>query len=202
MNIDMLLGYIDVYGYAIIFIFLFLGIVGIPAPEESLLFLIGVLAINHKLSFIGAAFFAWAGAFAGMAVAYVCGWYVGYPFIRKYGKFIGVTEERWLRAKEKYTGNVRKTILLGFYLPGLRQISPYFAGISRISFRTFILYSFLGSILWTFPFILGGYFAGSFFDINPKYVPYVGVVLLILFCLYSLIKYFQRKKEKKSEGVH
>ncbi|RFU69150.1 DedA family protein [Peribacillus saganii] len=202
MNMDVLLGYIDVYGYAIIFLFLFLGIVGIPAPEESLLFLIGILAINDKLSLTTAALCAWAGAFVGMAAAYACGRYVGYPFITKYGKYVGITEERWLRTKEKYTGNVKKTVILGFYLPGLRQISPYFAGISRVSFGMFILYSFLGSIFWTLPFILGGYYAGSLFDINPNYVPYVGVGLLILFCLYSLIKYFRGKKEKKSEGVH
>ena len=41
MNIETILHYIDIYGYLIIFLFLFFGIVGIPAPEESLLFLIG-----------------------------------------------------------------------------------------------------------------------------------------------------------------
>ncbi|MFD6442012.1 DedA family protein [Peribacillus sp. NPDC060186] len=134
MNIDTLLGFIDLYGYLIIFLFLFFGIVGVPAPEESLLFLIGVLIVQGKLSFGLAVLCAILGAFIGMLTAYVCGKYVGYPFINKYGKYIGITNERWEKAKNNYMENAKKTIVFGFYIPGIRQISPYFAGISNINF--------------------------------------------------------------------
>jgi membrane protein DedA with SNARE-associated domain len=196
MNINTILHYIELYGYIIIFLSLFLGIVGIPAPEESLLFLVGVLIVHHKLSFGLAMICSILGALIGMLVAYVCGKFIGYPFIKKYGKYVGITDERWEKARNKYNGNVRKTILLGFYMPGLRQISPYFAGIANIPFQKFFLFSLLGTLLWTFPFIVGGYYAGKVFNINPKYVPYVGVVFLILFLVYVLIKYIKRKIQR------
>jgi membrane protein DedA with SNARE-associated domain len=193
MNIDTILHYIELYGYIIIFLSLFLGIVGIPAPEESLLFLVGVLIVQNKLSFGFAMSCSILGALIGMMAAYVCGKFIGYPFIRKYGKYVGITNERWEKVKDKYTKNVHKAILLGFYMPGLRQISPYFAGITNIPFRKFFLFSLLGTVLWTVPFIVAGYYAGKVFNINPTYVPYLGFVFLIIFLLYLLIKYIKKK---------
>jgi membrane protein DedA with SNARE-associated domain len=194
MNVETIVNYIELYGYLVIFLFLFFGIVGIPAPEESLLFLIGVLSVHHKLSLGPAMLCAGLGAFVGMLTAYSCGKYVGSPFIKKYGKYVGITNERWEKVNNKYTENVRRTILLGFYMPGLRQISPYFAGINKIPFLRFVLYSLLGTLLWTIPFIVAGYYAGKVFNINPAYVPYLGLVLLIFFFLYVLIKYLKKKK--------
>ncbi|WML46025.1 DedA family protein [Neobacillus sp. PS3-40] len=196
MNIETVLNYIALYGYLIITLFLFFGIVGIPAPEESLLFLVGVLIVHHKLSFGPAVLSAVLGAFLGMLTAYFCGKYVGYPFIKKYGKYVGLTNERWENASTKYTKNVRKTILLGFYMPGIRQISPYFAGITKIPFRKFFVFSLLGTLLWTIPFIVAGYYAGKVFNINPEYVPYLGVFFLVVFLIYVLLKHFKKNKSK------
>ncbi|KWW16537.1 MULTISPECIES: DedA family protein [Peribacillus] len=198
MNIDTILHFINIYGYLIIFLFLFLGIVGIPAPEESLLFLIGVLIVQDKLAFGLSVLSAFLGAFIGMLVAYVCGKYVGYPFINKYGKYVGITNERWEKAKINYMENIQKTIVFGFYIPGMRQISPYFAGISNIPFRKFFFLSLLGTFLWTVPFIVAGYYMGNAFNINPEYVPYLGVFFLFIFVLYGTFKYIKRKKQKSS----
>lgn len=195
MNIETILHYIDVYGYVIIFLFLFFGIVGIPAPEESLLFLIGVLIVHHKLSFGWAVLSAVLGAFSGMLTAYVCGKYIGAPFINKYGKYVGITIGRWRKAENAYTKNVQKTILFGFYMPGIRQISPYFAGMAKTHFGKFSLLSLIGTLLWTVPFIGAGYYLGKVFHINPAYVPYLGVLLLIIFLLFVLIQNIRKKRK-------
>ncbi|ETI65930.1 DedA family protein [Neobacillus vireti] len=199
MNVDTIVNYIENYGYAVIFLFLFFGIVGIPAPEESLLFLIGVLSVHHRLSLELAMISSILGAFTGMLTAYSCGKYAGSPFIKKFGKYVGITSERMEKVSDKYTINARKTILLGFYLPGLRQISPYFAGITNIPFQCFFLFSLMGTLLWVIPFILAGYFAGKVFNINPAYVPYLGIILLLIFIFYVIIKYIKRKKTESKD---
>ncbi|WP_141432125.1 DedA family protein [Bacillus sp. 03113] len=199
MNIETIMHYIHLYGYAIIFLFLFLGIVGIPAPEESLLFLVGVLIAHHHLHFGYTLLSAFLGAFCGMLIAYGCGKFIGYPFIKKYGRYVGITDQRWQKAKQKFENNMRKTIMFGFYLPGIRQISPYFAGIANVPFRLYFLLSFLGTILWVAPFIAIGYYAGDKFHINPIYVPYVGIFLFVLFVLYVGIKWIIEKRKKHTE---
>lgn len=194
MNIQTITHYIEHYGYFVIFLFLFFGIVGIPAPEESLLFLIGVLSVHHQLTLGLAILCSILGAFVGMLTAYLIGKYAGSPMIKKYGKYVGITEDRWEKVSHNYTKNARKTILLGFYMPGIRQISPYFSGIMSIPFQRFFLYSLLGTLLWTIPFIATGYFAGKIFHVNPAFVPYVGVSLLILFFLYVAVKFIKKEK--------
>lgn len=194
MNVETIVNYIHIYGYLVIFLFLFFGVVGIPAPEESLLFLVGVLCIHHKLSLELVMVSSVLGAFTGMLTAYVCGRYAGSPFIKKYGKYVGITDERLEKVSSKYMKNVGKSIVFGFYLPGIRQISPYFAGIVHIPFTRFSLFSLLGTLLWTVPFILAGYFTGRIFRINPNHVPYLGIVFLVLFFLYVLMKYLKDRK--------
>ncbi|WP_026693149.1 DedA family protein [Peribacillus kribbensis] len=197
MSIDTVLHYLSAYGYPIIFLFLFCGIVGIPAPEESLLFLIGVLVGRHQLSFEMAALAASSGAFSGMLAAYLLGAFIGLPFVKKYGRFAGVTAKRWEKVQARYEKGKGKTILLGFYMPGIRQISPYFAGISRVPIIKFTVLSLAGTLIWTLPFIAGGYYLGRVFNIDPKYAPYLGLLFLILFLLYLLFRYVKKKRKHK-----
>ncbi|PLT35475.1 DedA family protein [Bacillus sp. V5-8f] len=194
MTVDTITHYINIYGYFIIFLFLYFGVVGIPAPEESLLFLIGVLVIHQQLDFGLAVFSATLGVFLGMLTAYGCGKFVGYPFINRFGKYVGITAERWEKAKNQYAKNVGKTIIFGLYIPGLRQISPYFAGIANIGFPTFFIYSLVGTVCWAVPFIVAGYVAGDLFDINPMYVPYLGILFSFIFIIYVSIKYVRKKR--------
>lgn len=197
MSMNAVMDYIQQYGYIIIFVFLFFGIVGIPAPEESLIFFIGVLIAQDKLTGVLAVLCAIGGAFTGMMTAYVGGRFIGYPLLNKFGKYIGVTTERWEKAEHKYRENVNKTIIFGFYMPGIRQISPYFAGIANVGMPRFIVLSFLGAVVWVMPFILAGYFIGRSFNVNPEYVPYLGLLFLVIFISYFFVKWIRSKRSKR-----
>lgn len=195
MSFETVIEYINMYGYVIIFLSLFFGIVGIPAPEESLLFLIGVFIVHHQLSFGWAVVSAISGVYCGMLTAYICGKYIGVPFINKYGKYVGITIGRWQKAQDAYIKNAEKTIVFGFYIPGIRQISPYFAGMTKTPLYKFSMLSLLGTLLWTIPFIGAGYYLGRIFHINPAYVPYLGILFLIAFILYVTVSQFRKIKK-------
>ena len=153
MSIETILHYIDIYGYFIIFLFLFFGIVGIPAPEESLLFLIGVFSVHHQLSFGRALLSAILGAFIGMFTAYICGKYIGLPFIKKYGKYVGITNERWEKvSSESIREMSRKPFSLASICQASDKSAPTLLECLRTPFfRVFFLFSFLGTLAWTTP---------------------------------------------------
>ena len=73
MNVDQITEYLLTYGYWIILLVLFCGIVGIPAPEETFLVFIGMLIAKHQLSFYGSIGSAFAGTLVGMLCAYFIG---------------------------------------------------------------------------------------------------------------------------------
>jgi membrane protein DedA with SNARE-associated domain len=57
----------------------------------------------------------------------------------------------------------------------------------------------LGTVLWTIPFIVGGYYAGKVFHINPDYIPFAGLVFFILFLLYVILNFLKKKKKESIE---
>ena len=195
MTIETILHYVDLYGYLIIFVLLFFGIIGVPAPEESLLFVIGILVGYQKLDLWLSIVVAVIGVWAGMIGAYYLGKRIGTPFFQRYGKYIGVTNNMIDKVKIYYMKNAYKAIFIGLYVPGLRQISPYFAGIVHVPNIRYFVMSLLASILWVVSYIVGGYYAGITFDVNPKYAPYVGVIVFVIFLMYILFKKLQPKRQ-------
>lgn len=194
MSMEMVTSYLLQYGSLIIFIALFFGIVGIPAPEESFLVFLGIVCVNGELSIGNSLFFAVFGTITGMVVAYVAGRVFGNRIIDKCGKYVGLTEERWQQMKHKYEKNAALSIIFGLYLPGIRQVNPYFAGASHIRFLPFILYALIGSLLWVVPYMLVGFLFGRWFNIPVQYISILGFVLLFLFFLSLLIKHLKRKQ--------
>ncbi|WP_175987915.1 DedA family protein [Bacillus sp. Marseille-Q1617] len=199
MGSEQIIHYIQEYSYFIIFLFLFFGIVGIPSPEESLLFLVGVLAVHGQLSLPWGILFSFLGTFAGMTFGYYAGKLVGYPIINKYGKWIGITEEKAVTFEAKFTKNSSKTLIMGFFMPGLRQVAPYLSGIFSISIVRYLIISGAGSLLWAIAYILLGWGLGSSFPINPNYVPYLGVGLLVIFLVTSLTRYLRKKRKERGK---
>ncbi|EIT85985.1 alkaline phosphatase [Fictibacillus macauensis ZFHKF-1] len=191
MSLDHVIMYLQDYGYWVIFLILLCGIVGIPAPEESFMFLLGVLIAKGQLSFEMSLLAAFAGTEVGMLISYIIGKKFGAPFIRAYGKYIKVTSERMSQVETRFHQHANMTILFGFYLPGLRQIGPYVAGISRYSFVRYMCLSVVGGAVWTTTFISVGYFFGDAIEI--KYLPWIAVAALLVFVLMIVKKKFANK---------
>ncbi|MBE1556085.1 DedA family protein [Sporosarcina limicola] len=200
MTIETIVHYLHMYGYVIIFLSLFFGIIGIPAPEESLLVLIGIACIPSELSLGYGVLSAFLGTFIGMIVAYLFGKQMGHSIVQKYGRFVGLTETRWMKVQEKYKKNIKRTVIFGLYLPGIRQINPYFAGATHVKFSTYLWCSFIGSILWTIPYIIGGYYLGSWFDIPLNYVSFFGFIFLFIFICSTLFKMVRKKIRNQLQG--
>ncbi len=193
MDINTVLTYLHQYGYWIILLILFCGIVGIPAPEETFMVLLGILIAKHKLNFINSVAMAFLGAFLGMLVAYGIGRKLGLLFIQKFGKYIRVTPERFKHVESHFAKHGTISILYGFFLPGLRQLNPYLAGMVKYSFFRYLALSFIGTLLWTSLFTAIGYFLGD--RLPVKYLPILAGVALLLFLVT-----FLRKRRSHAQG--
>lgn len=187
-TVENVLNLIQQYGAIIIFICLFFGIVGIPAPEETLLFIIGIFIHSQKLNGVTSVMSAILGAFIGMTVAYGIGYYAGAPVFQKVVKRLKLNTSQVLAWQEKYQNNYKKALVVGFFIPGARQMNPYIAGLSHVPLLSYLFYSFIGTLVWTVPFITLGYVSGNLFHIPYQYLPLIGLGIALLFGLYYLIK--------------
>ncbi|WP_257348425.1 DedA family protein [Pseudalkalibacillus decolorationis] len=191
MNINDVIQAIETYGYWIILVTLFCGVVGIPAPEETFMVLVGMLIANHHLSMELSAGSAFIGTITGMIGAYWIGRSIGIPFVNKYGRFIKVTPERWSEMSEKFNRHGKLILLFGLFVPGLRQLAPYIAGTCKYPRYLYLVLTIIGSFLWTMFYIAAGYFVGE--TLPLQYLPWLGVAALVLFAGTIFIKKFSWK---------
>lgn len=193
--------YFFAYGYLAVFLFIYCGIVGIPSPEESFMIFVGITLsqAQEPLSLPLCIFFAAFGSVTGMITSYLIGYYVGKPFIAKYGKYIGLTPKRWVWAKRRFEKHAFWTLVAGFFIPGIRQINPYMAGLSHYRLLSYTVASIIGSSLWSAFSMLLGYFLGNkareFFTFNLTHVVILGSIFFLIFILITAYQ-FRRDKQK------
>lgn len=141
------------YGYSVLFFGLLLEFIALPFPGETTMAFAGFLSYTGRLDFLTLVTVAFAGTTAGMTITYFIGLKAGMPFIQRYGKwfmFSPAKLEKTQRWFERY-GSI--LISIGYFIPGVRHFTGYFAGITALSFRKFAMYAYGGALLWVLMFL-------------------------------------------------
>lgn len=149
------IGLIDHYGYAGLFIALVLGNFGVPIGSEIVLPVAGALtATGHLGSLWLTVAVALAGELGGGSVGYAIGRYGGVPAIERYGKYIHFTHDRLVRLHGFFERWGTFAIFVCRFLPFIRGVSAIPAGIAEMNLALFYLWTFLGSLIFC-SFLIG-----------------------------------------------
>jgi len=149
--------------YLILFLIIFCetGLVVTPfLPGDSLLFVAGALCATGALHVHGVFALLALAAFSGDNTNYWIGRYLGpRVFSRQRSRLFNPAHlQRTQRFYERHGG---KTIVLARFMPIIRTFAPFVAGIGRMTYLHFLLYSICGSIFWIGFFVYGGYYFGN-----------------------------------------
>jgi membrane protein DedA with SNARE-associated domain len=181
------------HGYVIIFILLFLGIIGLPIPDEFLLAFSGVLISKGKLHFIPTIFLATFGSVCGITLSYIVGHTAGIHLVRKYGSKFGLTDEKINHVRTWFERAGRWVLTFGYFIPGLRHIMAIIAGTSNLELSIFTRFAYAGGFIWSTTFIILGYFIGVRWAYMSREIHYITLIISFLFFLtltfYSYLKY-------------
>ena len=176
---------------------LFIDEIGIPLPtSDFVIAYTGFEVARGRISFAVAFLILLIADLAGASILYfICSRY-GPHILEKFGKFIDLDEHK-LATVEKY---FRKygvlMIIFGRHIPGFRIPITIFAGISEISYRTFLISTFISVVFWIAFYLLLGERLG------PKTVQLVhaNAWYAILFVIPIIVAaapfFFLRKKHK------
>jgi membrane protein DedA with SNARE-associated domain len=168
------------YGYAMVFLLIFLECIGIPGPGEITLVSAAVFAGNTpQLSISLVIAVAAAGAVLGGSVAFWLGGHVGVTFLERYGRYVHLTKPRlkigqWLFLK--YGGPI---IFLGRFTVLLRSYASLLAGANKYSEHKFLFWNASGGIVWALVYGGGGFFFGH----SIKYI--AGPASIALFFVFA-----------------
>lgn len=184
--------YIAEYGYLALFFLFFLGILGMPLPEETLLVFSGFLVSTGQLDYGMTMVVCFFGSISAMTLAYWIGRKLGYPVIEKYGKRFGLGYAVYKKTESWFNRVGKWALPIGYFIPGVRQFTAYFAGITKLSFPSFMLYTYTGGLFWSVLFVTLGWQLGErweqLFDIISRNLAIIFVILLAIIFAVSLYR--------------
>jgi membrane protein DedA with SNARE-associated domain len=189
------LAWIAEYGYLAVFLLLAFGIVGLPIPDETLLTFTGYLIYKGHLSPWLAFGSALCGSASGITVSYALGRRFGIALIHRFGKYLHLTPERIERAHQWFERIGHWALTFGYFIPGVRHLTAYAAGISDLEPRSFATFAYMGSVLWVTTFLSLGYFLGERWHVVQRMIERyladvsigIGVLLAVWLVWRSLI---------------
>jgi membrane protein DedA with SNARE-associated domain len=195
-----LLDWVTQYGYPAIFALQMLGIIGFPVPDETLLVTVGLITSQGGMTLPLAILAAALGSACGMTVSYSIGRYVGLPVIHKYGKYFHVTEENLAKMHNWFERWGKWTVLVAYYVPGVRHGAAIFAGTAKLPYHEFAIFAYTGAAIWTTTFILLGYYLGpQVMKLTPllhEYLVIIAIAVVVLIVLVLVVRHFWLRRAK------
>ena len=137
----------------------------IPFPSELIMPFAGWLLVQEKGAsawlVMLAGFYGALGNLLGSWAAYLVSLKGGRPLLRKYGKYVLVTQEEADRAEEWFSKYGDWAVFFSRLLPLVRTFISVPAGIACMNLWKFSLYTFTGSFPWSLGLAYGGYLLGE-----------------------------------------
>ncbi len=205
-----MVAFIAKYSYFVLISSLFLELIAFPLPGEALMSYAGFLVYEGKFNWLFTIAAASTGAIIGMSTSYWIGYKLGTPFFEKYGKYIHMGPERLEKTSLWFKKYGNKLLIIAYFIPGVRHITGYFSGVTRIPFRTFTTYAYIGAVIWVSTFISLGKILGPQWDkfhssikrylIIGGVILAFGIVILYLYRTYKL-KLKERLEIKLQNGI-
>ena len=168
-------------------------------PGDSLLFVVGALAAKGFLDIIFVSLLLFVAGFLGNTVNYHIGKYIGPKIFQKENvRFLNKEHlEKTHEFYEKYGG---KAIILARFMPILRTFVPFVAGIGNMNYSKFLLYNMIGSGLWIFLFVFGGFWFGNIEWVQQNFTAVIlGIIVVSL--MPAVITFLKTKYEQKKKAA-
>jgi membrane protein DedA with SNARE-associated domain len=160
---------------------------GIPFPGETLLLAAGAWAAARHHSILLVILFGFAGATIGADIGYLVGYKGGRPFIERFGAILHLRPEHLAHAELFFARHGDKAIIGARFIIGLRTWASMLAGMSRMPFWRFQVFSALGGLLWAALVGIAGYVLGSNLPLLETIIRAVGIGGLTVLLLVVLV---------------
>lgn len=202
--IDWLVNAISTIGYPGVFISVFLESFFAPIPSEIILPFSGFVASTGKMDLVFVIVIATVAAYLGSLPFYFIGKWGEKPvinFINKYGKYLFIQQkdvDKVFGAFDKYGKGV---VFFGRLIPMIRTLISFPAGVAKMQFARFSMYTLLGSLTWNILLTYAGYQLGDHWSVVSKWIEKYQNVILVLIIIAVLLYIIRGIKSRRGAGV-
>lgn len=148
--------------------------------------------------------FGTIGAILGAIINYLLSMWLGRPIIYAFadsrvGHVLLLSSDKIRKAEDYFNDHGKVSTFVGRLIPGIRQLISIPAGLAKMHFGWFLLYTFLGAFLWNSVLALLGYIAHGQMDLIHQYSHELSIIILALLAVaivYFIIRAILKRRKK------
>jgi membrane protein DedA with SNARE-associated domain len=188
--------------YPGIFFLMLLQGATLPVPSEVVLPLVGYETFSGHFFFWAAVVVACVGSMVGNLIDFAIGYYLGRPFVIKYGRYIRLSEKHLATSERWFSRYGSVTVLMARFVPLISTLVAFPAGISKMSLPKFIAFSIVGIFIWDSILVYIGYEVHSNItsitqSLNSVFTP-IEIAALVIAII--VIFFWVRKRRSSTSG--
>lgn len=202
--INWLVELIQTLGYPGVALSMFLESFFAPIPSEIILPFSGFVASDGSLNIYLVVLVATLAAYLGSLPFYFLGvWGEDFVnrFLDRFGKYLFISKSNVEKAYDAFDKHGNKVVFFGRLIPIVRTLISFPAGLARMNFVLFSVYTFAGTLLWSALLGYAGYVLGDNWLVVSEYVSkyehlilwFVGIIVI------AYIGYWIYKKTKEQK---
>lgn len=186
------------YGYWAIFLLMLAESACIPFPSEVTMLVGGWYAAEGQLDFFWVGVAGVLGNLVGSWIAYAVGRKTGRAILDRYGKYVLIRSHDIDKAEVWWEKYGEAATFFSRLLPVIRTFISLPAGIAKMPFGKFSIYTFLGVIPWTFALTWLGVVVGENWETVMDYFDIPTLVIGTTLVAVAGVWYFRRRKQRKA----
>ncbi|MBW6437558.1 DedA family protein [Actinoplanes hulinensis] len=196
---------LDSWGYLAIGGVIVVESFGVPAPGQTIMVAGSIYAGAGRMNIFLVALISFVTAVVGDNIGYWIGLRGGRKIVNRWGKYIFVTPARLEKAEQFFAKRGNRIIVVARFIDGLRQLNGVIAGITRMPWKTFLLYNAIGAALWvgwwcTVAYLLGANLVPIMGRAHEYRWPIIGVLGAALAIYVSLhVRHVRRRRARSAQ---
>lgn len=197
---EWVLSVMEKLGYLGIAFLMFLDNIFPPIPSEIIMPSAGYTASKGDLSLIGVIIAGSAGSLIAAMILYWIGRKIPeqrlFSFIEHYGKFLRIKVTDLEKALDWFNQHGHKIVFFGRMIPAVRSLISIPAGMSKMPFGKFMIYSAFGTVIWTTFLAFLGYHLSedqALMSLIMQRASYIILAIVILYIIWKMAKKFGQK---------
>ena len=197
---EWVLSIMEKLGYLGIAFLMFLDNIFAPIPSEIIMPSAGYTASKGDLTLVGVIIAGSAGSLIAAMILYWIGRKIPeqhlFTFIKHYGKFLRIRVTDLEKALDWFNQHGHKIVFFGRMIPAVRSLISIPAGMSKMPFGKFMIYSAFGTVIWTTFLAFLGYHLSedqALMSLIMQRASYIILAIVILYIIWKMAKKFGQK---------
>lgn len=196
--LDLLRGALVDYGYWALALTLLLENAGIPLPGETILLLASFLAYSEQQLQLGwIILIATVAATLGDNLGFALGYYGGRPLLQKYQSFFRVQQKTITRGEDLFARYGSVTVFFARFVFGMRIIAGPMAGALKMPWKKFLIFNFLGAVVWVSVISVVGYLFGRHWERLAVGLKRFDLIFAVLAVFAALVWWWKSRRENQ-----